>query len=81
MEDLLIDGVWSKQGKAVTIFNERLDEVQGALASNVLKDPYNFDFLQLQRHYDEHDLETALAKDITCFLLEGFIPFKADAVL
>lgn len=70
LEDLLADGAWSKQGKAITNFNDRLDEVQGALANNVLKDPYNFDFLQLQRHYDEHDLEMALAKDITRFLLE-----------
>ena len=70
LEDLLADGAWSKQGKAITNFHQHLDEVQGALANNVLKDPYNFDFLQLQRHYDEHDLEMALAKDITRFLLE-----------
>ncbi len=36
LEDLLADSAWSKQGKAVTNFNERLDEVQGALANNVL---------------------------------------------
>ena len=70
LEDLVADDAWSKQGKALTNFHHRLDEVQGALANNVLKDPYNFDFIQLQRHYDEHDLEAALAKDITRFLLE-----------
>ena len=70
LEDLVADDAWSKQGKALTNFHQRLDEVQGALANNVLKDPYNFDFIQLQRHYDEHDLEAALAKDITRFLLE-----------
>jgi predicted nuclease of restriction endonuclease-like (RecB) superfamily len=70
LEDLITDNAWSNQGKALTNFSQRLDEVQGALAHNVLKDPYNFDFLQLQRHYDEHDLEMALAQDITRFLLE-----------
>ena len=70
LEDLVADDAWSKQGKALTNFHQRLDEVQGALANNVLKDPYNFDFIQLQRHYDEYDLEAALAKDITRFLLE-----------
>lgn len=70
LEDLMADNAWSKQGKALTNFHQHLDEVQRALANNVLKDPYNFDFLQLQRHYDEHDLEMALAKDITRFLLE-----------
>ena len=70
LEDLFADNAYSTQGKALTNFNQRLDEVQGALASNVLKDPYRFDFLQLQRHYTENDLETALAQDITRFLLE-----------
>jgi predicted nuclease of restriction endonuclease-like (RecB) superfamily len=70
LEDLIADDAWSKQGKALTNFKQQLDEVQGAMAQNVLKDPYNFDFLQLSRHYDELDLETALAQDITRFLLE-----------
>ena len=70
LEDLIAENAWSSQGKALTNFSQRLDEVQGALAHNVLKDPYNLDFLQLQRHYDEHDLEMALAHDITRFLLE-----------
>ena len=40
------------------------------LAMNVLKDPYRLDFVTLERGYDEHDLESAIAKDITRFLLE-----------
>lgn len=70
LEDLIADDAWKKQGKALTNFNQHLDEKQGALATNVLKDPYNFDFVQLRRHYDERDLERALAQDITRFLLE-----------
>lgn len=70
LEDLIADDAWKKQGKALTNFNQHLGEKQGALATNVLKDPYNFDFVQLRRHYDERDLERALAQDITRFLLE-----------
>ena len=70
LEDMIADDAWKKQGKALTNFNQHLDEKQGALATNVLKDPYNFDFVQLRRHYDERDLEQALAQDITRFLLE-----------
>lgn len=70
LEDLIADDAWKKQGKALTNFNQHLDDKQGALATNVLKDPYNFDFVQLRRHYDERDLEHALAQDITRFLLE-----------
>lgn len=32
LEDLVADDAWSKQGKALTNFHQRLDEVQGALA-------------------------------------------------
>lgn len=70
LEDMIVDDAWKKQGKALTNFNQHLDEKQGTLATNVLKDPYNFDFVQLRRHYDERDLEQALAQDITRFLLE-----------
>jgi len=70
LEDMIADDAWKKRGKALTNFNQHLDEKQGALATNVLKDPYNFDFVQLRRHYDERDLEQALAQDITRFLLE-----------
>ncbi len=40
------------------------------LAMNVLKDPYRLDFLTLEKGYSESDLETAIANDITRFLLE-----------
>ena len=60
LEDLFADDAYTTQGKALTNFSQRLDEVQGALASNVLKDPYRFDFLQLQRHYTENDLESMI---------------------
>ena len=70
LDDLIAEHAFLTRGKALTNFSQRLDDVQGELAQNVLKDPYNFDFLQLRRHYDEHDLELALAQDITRFLLE-----------
>lgn len=70
LEDLITNHAYSTQGKALNNFSQRMDDVQGELAQNVLKDPYNFDFLQLRRHYNEKDLEFALAQDITRFLLE-----------
>ncbi len=70
LEDLIDNDEFAKHGNAMTNFATQLPETQSKLAINVLKDPYNLDFLTLQRGYNEHDLEEAIAKDITRFLLE-----------
>lgn len=70
LEDIVDNDSYSKQGRALTNFGRLLPEQQGNLAMNVLKDPYNLDFLILEKGYNEQDLENALAKDITRFLLE-----------
>jgi len=62
--------LYAKQGKAPTNFSKYLPEVQSDLASQVLKDPYSFDFLTLTDGYKERELETALIDNITKFLLE-----------
>ena len=70
LEDIIDSDSYNKQSKAITNFAMRLPEQQGKLVMNVLKDPYNLDFLTLEKGYNERDLENALAKDITNFLLE-----------
>ncbi len=70
LEDIIEAGDFSRFGRAITNFPSLLPSSQSQLAVNVLKDPYRLDFLTLERGYDEHDLETAIAKDITRFLLE-----------
>lgn len=70
LEDIVDNDSYSKQGRALTNFDRLLPEQQGNLAMNVLKDPYNLDFLTLEKGYNERDLENALAKEITRFLLE-----------
>ena len=68
--DIVDNDAYTKNGKALTNFHALLPEQQGKLAMNVLKDPYNLDFLTLEKGYNERDLESALAHDITHFLLE-----------
>lgn len=70
LEDIVDNDSYSKQGRALTNFTNLLPEQQSKLAMNVLKDPYNLDFLTLEKGYNERDLETAIAKDVTRFLLE-----------
>lgn len=70
LEDVIDNDDFSKYGNALTNFSSQLSTNQSLLAMNVLKDPYRLDFVTLERGYDEHDLESAIAKDITRFLLE-----------
>ena len=59
-----------RQANAVTNFAARLPDLQSDLASETLKDPYLFDFLGLGDEAHERDIENALIRHITRFLLE-----------
>lgn len=59
-----------RQGAAVTNFERRLAPPQAGLAAQILKDPYHFDFLGLGDEAHERDIENALIRHITRFLLE-----------
>lgn len=59
-----------RQGAAITNFEQRLPAEHARLAAEVLKDPYHFDFLGLGEEAHEHDIESALIRHITHFLLE-----------
>lgn len=62
--------LFDRQGQAITNFEVRLPATQAALAQESLKDPYLFDFLGLGEDALERDIETALVRHITRFLLE-----------
>ena len=62
--------LYQREGKAITNFEETLPPLQSDLAKELLKDPYNFDFLTLTKDYNEKELEDALCENITKFLLE-----------
>lgn len=59
-----------RQGQAVTNFSVRLPAPNSELAHETLKDPYLFDFLGLGNDAQERDIENALVRHITRFLLE-----------
>lgn len=62
--------LFSRQGKAITNFNNTLQNPDSDLANQTLKDPYLFDFLTLKKNADERSIEDQLTKHITQFLLE-----------
>ncbi|WP_211196207.1 YhcG family protein [Flavobacterium sp. H122] len=62
--------LFERQGKAITNFDKTLDFNQAQLASQLLKDPYNFDFLTFESKVHELQIEKSLTDNITKFLLE-----------
>jgi predicted nuclease of restriction endonuclease-like (RecB) superfamily len=59
-----------RQGAAITNFAQRLPSPQSDLASQILKDPYVFDFLTLEADFHERELEAGLVRHVERFLLE-----------
>lgn len=59
-----------RQGAALTNFAQRLPAPQAGMAQAILKDPYHFDFLGLGTEAHERDIEGALIRHVTRFLLE-----------
>lgn len=59
-----------RQGHAVSNFEQRLPKPNSDLARESIKDPYRFDFLGLTEEAQEREIEGALMKHVTQFLLE-----------
>ncbi len=70
LEIQISDSLYQRTGKAITNFNSALSEKQSTLATNILKDPYNFGFLGLENSALERAIEDELTRHITEFLLE-----------
>jgi len=68
-------GLRHREGKAQSNFTQTLPPGQSDLAQQVLKDPYNFEFLSLAKEAHERDLERALINHLRDFLLELGIGF------
>jgi predicted nuclease of restriction endonuclease-like (RecB) superfamily len=62
--------LFERQGKAIQNFQSALPAPQADLAREMLKNPYNFDFLCLGEEAGERDVEGALTHHIQKFLLE-----------
>lgn len=72
LEMQIENGLYERQGspKKITNFHDSLPSPQSDLAHEMLKDPYNFDFLTIQGKAKERAIENALTTHIRDFLLE-----------
>ena len=68
--------LYERQGQAITNFDQALPQPQSDLAQQILKSPYNFDFLSLGKEAVERDLERALITHMRDFLLELGVGFS-----
>lgn len=59
-----------KSSKKISNFHEHLPAIQSDLANEVLKDPYNFDFLTIHGAAHERAIENGLVTHVRDFLLE-----------
>ena len=62
--------LYSRQGQALTNFERALPAPQSDLARELVKDPYNLDFLGLVDDISERELERSLLDHLKAFLLE-----------
>ncbi|MBX3278111.1 MAG: DUF1016 family protein [Acidobacteria bacterium] len=67
--------LYRRQGQASSNFSRTLPAPQSDLARQLLKDPYNFDFLTLDAPAHERDIERGLIRHLREFLLEMGVGF------
>jgi predicted nuclease of restriction endonuclease-like (RecB) superfamily len=62
--------LYERSGRAVTNFSRTLPSSRSDLVRQILKDPYNFDFLALHEKSVERDLHRGLLERLRDFMLE-----------
>ncbi len=73
MEMQIETDLYERQGistNKTTNYHEHLPASQSDLARDILKDPYNFDFLTISDEAHERDIENALVTHVRDFLIE-----------
>ena len=70
IRDSLDTNLYERQGKAISNFQTTLPAYTGDLAQEITKDPYNFDFIALNRDYNEKELKDALTEKVMNLLIE-----------
>lgn len=69
-------GLYQLERGAVTNFEHTLPPTQSELAHDVLKDPYNFEFLTIAKDAETKDLKRALVVHMRDFMLELGVGFS-----
>lgn len=62
--------LYEREGTALSNFSTALPAVESDFAQQLIKDPYHFEFLQLNEKYSETELKNELMNKLSQFLLE-----------
>lgn len=68
--NFLETNLYERQGKAISNSRTTLPSYTGDLAQEITKDPYNFDFIAVNRKYTEKELKDALTEKVIKLLIE-----------
>ena len=68
--NFLSTDLYERQGAALTNFATTMPKSESDLAQEYFKDPYRFEFIQLNEEYTEKELKDELMNKLTLFLLE-----------
>lgn len=70
LESWIESNLYGRKGKALTNFRQTLPPPQSEMAEQILKDPYNLDFVTLVAAHKEKELEQELMNHLQRFLVE-----------
>ncbi len=70
LESRILANVFERSQNTLDNFVKALPSVKPRIANQIMKDPYEFDFLTIREDYDEKELKDELTKHIESFLLE-----------
>lgn len=70
LESRILANVYERSQNTLDNFTNTLPTIEASVANQIMKDPYEFDFLQIREDYDEKELKDELTKHIELFLLE-----------
>lgn len=70
LQRIIKDDLFRKTDGAISNFSDSLPEAQARMAQELTKENYDFSFISLPKRYNESQLEEALSRQLTRFLLE-----------
>ena len=70
LESRILANVYERSQNTLDNFTKAIPSTGDEIAKQIMKDPYEFDFLSIREDYDEKELKDELTKHIESFLLE-----------
>ena len=70
LESRILANVFERSLNTLNNFDLQLPNLDSEITQQIMKDPYEFDFIAIRENYDERELKNELTKHIESFLLE-----------